>query len=268
MTPGTTIQLRRGTAPTAAAHNLTLASGEIGVETDTGKFKIGDGSTPWNSLPYATDLSRLPSSVVSVDGASTGDFAQWNGSAWVPANLGVNNDGLVGATLADLTSVTGANTTYAQTSGVLVMNACRVNAATTRMTFEVDSPGSGLTPGQNLIGIYDTGGSLVTATGDLSTTWSTGPDYNIVVVPLSQRLGPGFYHVGVLMNYTGSHTYLTGARCPMIPEIGTAYSAVPRICYANNGSLGYSSMPAKVNWSDDGFTSNPWDFVTFIGFLP
>ncbi len=31
----------------------TLAQGEIGYETDTTKFKIGDGSTAWSSLAYA-----------------------------------------------------------------------------------------------------------------------------------------------------------------------------------------------------------------------
>lgn len=60
-----TLQLRRATSATAATNNVTLASGEIGFETDTGRFKIGDGSTAWNGLAYATDLSRLPDAVVA-----------------------------------------------------------------------------------------------------------------------------------------------------------------------------------------------------------
>lgn len=32
----------------------SLAADEVGVELDTGKLKIGDGSTPWASLPYLT----------------------------------------------------------------------------------------------------------------------------------------------------------------------------------------------------------------------
>lgn len=47
-----TIQLRGGTAAQAAAHNEILAAREIGVETDTGRFKVGDGVTAWNALPY------------------------------------------------------------------------------------------------------------------------------------------------------------------------------------------------------------------------
>lgn len=46
------IQLRRGGAQEWANANPTLAQGELGIELDTGRFKIGDGVTPWNSLRY------------------------------------------------------------------------------------------------------------------------------------------------------------------------------------------------------------------------
>lgn len=46
------IQLRRGTASQWSSVNPVLAQGEMGVETDTGQFKIGDGSTAWGSLSY------------------------------------------------------------------------------------------------------------------------------------------------------------------------------------------------------------------------
>ena len=46
------IQLRRGTAAQWTTANPILADGEMGVESDTRKVKIGNGSTAWNSLPY------------------------------------------------------------------------------------------------------------------------------------------------------------------------------------------------------------------------
>jgi len=46
------IQLRNDTAANWASANPTLAVGEIGVETDTDQFKIGDGTTAWTSLSY------------------------------------------------------------------------------------------------------------------------------------------------------------------------------------------------------------------------
>lgn len=51
MPVNTKIQLRRGTA--ASWTTQVLSQGEIGFETDTGLFKIGDGTTAWNSLTYA-----------------------------------------------------------------------------------------------------------------------------------------------------------------------------------------------------------------------
>jgi len=48
----TQIQVRRGTASQWTSANPTLAAGEWGFETDTGKVKIGDGTTAWNSEPY------------------------------------------------------------------------------------------------------------------------------------------------------------------------------------------------------------------------
>jgi len=52
MAVGTIIQIRRGLAATWESTNPVLAAGEMGVETDTRKMKIGDGSTAWNSLNY------------------------------------------------------------------------------------------------------------------------------------------------------------------------------------------------------------------------
>ena len=49
----TRLQQRRDTAANWTSNNPTLAAGEIGYETDTSKFKIGNGSTAWTSLAYA-----------------------------------------------------------------------------------------------------------------------------------------------------------------------------------------------------------------------
>lgn len=49
------IQIRRDTAANWTSANPILAQGELGVETDTDKIKIGDGSTAWTSLGYIID---------------------------------------------------------------------------------------------------------------------------------------------------------------------------------------------------------------------
>lgn len=51
------IQIRRDTAANWTSANPTLAQGELGLETDTNKFKVGDGSTAWTSVGYLIDTS-------------------------------------------------------------------------------------------------------------------------------------------------------------------------------------------------------------------
>lgn len=46
------IQFRRGTASEWTSVNPVLAEGEMGIETDTNLFKIGNGTTTWTNLPY------------------------------------------------------------------------------------------------------------------------------------------------------------------------------------------------------------------------
>ena len=48
------LQLRRDTAANWTSSNPTLLAGEMGVETDTGKFKVGNGSSTWTALAYSS----------------------------------------------------------------------------------------------------------------------------------------------------------------------------------------------------------------------
>ena len=52
MTASAKYQHQRGTAAAWTSANPILLAGEIGVETDTLMFKIGNGTTRWNSLHY------------------------------------------------------------------------------------------------------------------------------------------------------------------------------------------------------------------------
>ena len=48
------IIFRNGTAASWTTTNPVLALGELGLESNTGQFKVGDGSTAWNSLAYTS----------------------------------------------------------------------------------------------------------------------------------------------------------------------------------------------------------------------
>lgn len=94
------IQLRRDTAANWTSANPTLSQGEQGYETDTGKMKIGDGSTAWTSLAYFVDSSAYATSsdittAVSTKAntadlatvATTGAYSDLTGTPTVPAAL-------------------------------------------------------------------------------------------------------------------------------------------------------------------------------------
>ena len=52
------IQVRRGLASEWTTANPVLAAGEMGVETNTNKFKFGNGTDAWTSLAYAASDSQ------------------------------------------------------------------------------------------------------------------------------------------------------------------------------------------------------------------
>jgi hypothetical protein len=62
----TRMQQRRGTKDQWTAANPILAAGEIGFETDTNKFKMGNGSSTWTALQYFANAAEL---AAIIDGA-------------------------------------------------------------------------------------------------------------------------------------------------------------------------------------------------------
>ena len=57
------IQVRRGTASAWTSANTLLSQGEIGFETDTNKFKIGDGVNHWADLDYFVGSTNIGASL-------------------------------------------------------------------------------------------------------------------------------------------------------------------------------------------------------------
>lgn len=55
----TKIQFRRDTAANWTANNPTLSQGEMGLETDTGKFKVGNGTDAWAALVHSSGAQGI-----------------------------------------------------------------------------------------------------------------------------------------------------------------------------------------------------------------
>ena len=62
------IQHKHGTSTEWATENPVLLAWELGLETDTKLGKIGDGATPWNSLPYAFGGAAMTITTGNTDG--------------------------------------------------------------------------------------------------------------------------------------------------------------------------------------------------------
>ena len=120
----TKIVLRNDTAAKWEEINPVLLEGEIGIENDTGLFKIGDGITSWSELSYANkfeevDLSSVANAVIQVededelthDGRVIGDVGIvkkpisegifsytcyiWNGEQWAAADGNYNASNVI-----------------------------------------------------------------------------------------------------------------------------------------------------------------------------
>lgn len=75
----TQIQVRRGTAASWTSTNPTLAAGEIGFESDTGKIKVGTGSATWNSLTYIGAANAIQYVYTATAGQTTFSGVDSNG---------------------------------------------------------------------------------------------------------------------------------------------------------------------------------------------
>ena len=72
------VRLRRDTAANWTAENPVLLNGEMGIETDTRRYKVGDGSTAWSSLSYYIEgvlargqASKMTSGTIAIATAGT-----------------------------------------------------------------------------------------------------------------------------------------------------------------------------------------------------
>jgi len=175
----TQVQVRRGTASQWTSANPTLASGEWGFETDTGKVKIGNGSTAWNSLGYtgAGDIEGVTASTGLSGGGTSGTVSLSIDTA-VTADLSTAQT-LTNKTLTDpkinlaLNAQTGTTYTFALTDNGRLVTASNASA----QTYSIPTNASVAFPVGTQINIIQIGAGQVTinaVTSGTTTVASTG----------------------------------------------------------------------------------------------
>ena len=110
----TLIQIRRGTAASWTSTNPTLSAGEWGYETDTGRYKIGDGLTAWTSLAY----SAITPNSNNISGAS--GLGVTFGTNGLPVTVAVT--GLVTSQISDFGSAVSGIVTGMSVSAEEIMD--------------------------------------------------------------------------------------------------------------------------------------------------
>jgi len=232
----TQIQIRRGTASQWTSTNPTLASGEFGYETDTGKAKIGIGSTAWNSLAYSitgvtgdiegvtagTGLSgggtsgtvtlSIDSTVATLTGSQTLTGKTISGVDNTLTNIG--NGSLTNSAITiNGTSVSlGGSISVGDITGVTASTGLTGGGSSGDVTLSIDSTVTTLTGTQTL-----TNKTLTAPVINLSLNAQTGTTYTFVLsdngkVVTASNASAQTYTIPP----SGSVAYATGAQITVI----------------------------------------------------
>lgn len=193
----TQIQVRRGTAAQWTSANPTLASGEFGFETDTGKVKIGTGSTAWASLGYLG--AGTVTSITAGTGLSGGT---------------ITSTGTIAIDTATTVDVSTAQTLTNKTLTAPVINLA-LNAQTgTTYTF----------------GLTDNG-KLVTASNASAQTYSI-PTNGTTAFPIGTQIniiGIGAGEVTIQAASSGTTTVASTGATATAPKLRAQYSSATLI---------------------------------------
>jgi hypothetical protein len=195
----TQIQVRRGTASQWTSTNPVLASGEWGYESDTGKVKIGNGSSAWNSVGYTGAATGTVTSITAGTGLSGGT---------------ITSTGTIAIDTATTVDVSTAQTLTNKTLTAPVINLA-LNAQTgTTYTFALTDNGKLVTASNASTQTY----SIPT---NATTAFPTGTQINII------QIGAG--QVTIQAATSGTTTVASTGATATAPKLRAQYSSATLI---------------------------------------
>ena len=206
--PFVRIQFRKGTAVEWTTDNPTLAIGEMAIETDTYRFKIGDGIRDWIRLPYGglegPTGSRGPTGATGSTGVTgpTG-FTGATGHTGATGSTGVTGPtGFTGATgptgATGSTGVTGP-TGYTGYTGSTGFTGIQGSTGTLILSGSTGPTGSIGKPGDyyfDLSGVtlYGPKSYSINGIGSINFGISGGPNY-VQYAPGAINFGTGAFTI-------------------------------------------------------------------------
>jgi hypothetical protein len=178
----------------------------------------------------------------------------WYGTPLARANLFLPEDAGLLAWNYDPAML--QSTTSSPTSGQV--NLIRVNVRTpitvSNVLLGVTSGGSGLTSGQSFAGLYNASGTLLSATADQSTNWtSTG----LKTIPLTsaQAIAAGTYYIGLVSVGTTPPAFARASGVSVSAENLGLSAATARWA---TGPSSQTSLPASITMSSNTAISISW----------
>ena len=240
------MQQRRDTAANWTSVNPTLLSGELGYETDTGKFKTGNGSTVWNSLAYVPGFS------ISAYPLATADIAD---DAVTGAKLANNID--IAGTLDVTNAATFDNNVTIQ--GDLTVNGTTTTIDTTTLVVEDKNieMGAVSTPTDSTA---DGGGITLKGATDKTLNWVNSTDCWTFNQALDLTAGTAGAPALVFNGDVNSGLFQPGADSLAIATGGTQ-----RVTVDSSGRLLINNTTAGDNHPLQVTASNTGNAIAIIG---
>ena len=211
------IQYRRDTASNWTSSDPVLAAGEPGYETDTGKEKVGDGSTAWTALAYAGGGGAVGPDLTDINSITSTAATNLQLVAKVNATIHAGDD----TANPDITITPTATTIHQACTLDNGFTANQDSSANQKLTVKKDA-GSVITQtagsGDTAIDFADGSLQMLTISGgDLAITSVTNAvngDHGKVIVkqPASNDVAWSFKATGsILAPNGGGSTYLGGS---------------------------------------------------------
>lgn len=236
-----------------AVHGLGVGSTVVGtLETQTLQHKSLAAPVITSAAASTPASGNLALSSVNSDLTITDS----TGASYLvtPPHTSAKTHGLVGWTY----DPSGANQNLTVGSGQIVMGKITLLTVTTinNILYSLASSGSGMTSGQNFVGLYNSSGTRLAVSADQTTNMGSSGEHIAPVTTVTVE--PGDYYVVILMNGTG------------IPNLHASLSTGTGLTNVNLsvGSLRastlsgtFTSLPASITMANQGGSG----YLTWFG---